>query len=141
MQVNVRFLLACELVSHTTERKLNIMGEFNLLANTQTPVVQPMMYIIGRIEASVTAGVQHSSQLIVTDEDGARIWESPLIPFAFRKASIAGLPMRADLVYQIGGMMFPKFGAYSFTLWINGVAQETAVVHVQQAGQGTPSAP
>lgn len=132
MQVTVRFLLACELVSRTAEGKLNLMGEFNRLTNPQLPVVQPMTYIAARIEANVTAGLQHAAQLIVTDEDGDVIWKSPTMPVTFQHPLQRGLPMRADIVLRIGGMMFPKFGTYSFTLWIDGTARETIAIFVQE---------
>lgn len=131
MQMTVRFILACELVNSTPEGKLNIMGEFNSLTNPHLPVVQPMMFIVGRVEASVTSGMQHAAQLIVADEDGAAVWTSPPLPFTFTKHPERGHPMRADMVFRLGGMVFPNYGPYAFTLWVDGTSQDTVVVFVQ----------
>lgn len=139
MQLHVKFLLLADLVSHTREGKLNVMGEYNAAINPSLPVALPMAYVAARVVASVTAGLTHSSQLIVTDQDGNVLWRGPLLPFAFGKPP-AGQDMRADLVYQIGGMVFPEYGPYSFTLWIDDVALETAVLHVQ-APQPSSTAP
>lgn len=132
MQMTVRFLLACELVSHTREGKLNIMGEFNRLANPTLPFALPMMFVVGRVDGSLTAGLRHAAQLIVTDEDGATIWKSPPVSFDFLKPEDRDFPIRSDLVFQIGGMVFPKYGSYSFTLWLDGTSRESIVVFAQQ---------
>lgn len=139
MQIEVRFLLACELVSHTREGKLNIMGEFNRLANPKLPFALPMMYVVGRVDGSLVAGLRHSAQLIVTDEDGAVIWKSPPIAFEFAKPGNRDHPMRANLIFQLGGMVFPKYGTYSFTLWIDGTSRETVLVFVQAPEAKAPA--
>ena len=130
MEIGVKFLLLAELVSQTTDGKLNIMGIFDGFEASTLPLILPQIQVVGRLEASHAAGDTHSAQLKVTDEDGAVIYESPIVPLQFLKALKKGWLMRADVAFRIGGLSLPNAGDYSVALWIDGIALGTARLNV-----------
>lgn len=133
MPVKVRFLMLADLVNQTEDGKLNIMGTFDFIMGAQEPVAHPRIFVVSTIEANVSAGFHHTAQLKIADEDGSDIFAGPIMPFEFGRPGAPGMPMRANFVLQLVGIVFPRFGDYSVTLWVNGVAAETATLYIKRA--------
>jgi hypothetical protein len=121
-------------VSQTTDGKLNIVGVFDTIRGPQAPVAHPLLYVVSSVEADVSAGFDHAAQLKIVDADGSEILASPVLPVRFTKPPSRGMPMRTSFIAQLAGVVFPRFGDYAVTLWLNGVAQESVTLYVRQLG-------
>ena len=118
-----KFILIADAVNISREGKLNIAGEFNAIFASQTPAGWPSMSIVARLEANAGEGVQHAAQFRITDEDGAKVFETPVLPIRFGRPNLPGAPIRADAVMNLAGLVLPRYGLYSVHVLVDGVAR------------------
>jgi hypothetical protein len=118
--LELKFALLADHVNITREGKLNLIGEFDKLFAQKVPAMHPMIFLVARFEASVSEGTEHRFAIGLYDEDGQAVLpKSPPIPMRFETQG-RGRPLRAQVITQLGGVRFPKYGAYEFHLLIDG---------------------
>lgn len=113
--------------------KLNILGEFNQITSTgPPPVIWPMFTLVARLEAPTVEGTQHKVGIDLVDGDGKSILPGRIEgPIKF-SAQGPGRPLRANLIAQLQGMIFPAFGTYEFHIIVDGRSVGTIPVHIVQ---------
>jgi hypothetical protein len=117
--MELKFALLADLVSETTEGKLNIIGEFNTLWTSKMPCLWPLCYLVARFEARVTEGTEHTFQYAVSHLNGteviARCEEISFKLVAIRPRQ----PLRGQIFVRLSPLQFREFGMYEFKLWVD----------------------
>ena len=132
--MDLKFALLADHVNETREGKLNIIGEFNLISAAQVPATHPLLFLVARFQASVSEGTEHELTIGLYDEDGqAALPQSPTFPIKFVPQG-RGLPLRAQVVAQLGGLRFDHFGSFEFHLLVNGRLEARVPLLVNQSG-------
>ena len=118
--MDLKFALLADHVNTTLEGKLNIIGEFNAISAARVPATHPFLFLVARLEASVSEGTEHELTIGIYDEDGQKVMpKSPTFPIKFKPQG-RGLPLRAQVVAQLGGLRFDHFGSFEFHLLVDG---------------------
>ena len=125
-----KFVLLADAANVSREGKLNITGEFNAVFSDKIPVGWPFLAVVGRLEANAGEGPSHAAQFKLTDDDGQTVFQTPLFPITLAKGA-PGTPTRADLVFGIAGLVFPRFGDYAMHLFVDGVQRGAVSVYVR----------
>ena len=130
--MDLKFALLADHVNRTSEGKLNIIGEFNAISAARVPATHSSLFLVARFEASVSEGTEHQLTIGLYDEDGKGVLpKSPTFPIKFVPQG-RGLPLRAQVVAQLGGLKFDHFGNFEFHLLVNGRIEATVPVSVSQ---------
>ncbi|MDQ2668182.1 MAG: hypothetical protein M3Z05_19600 [Gemmatimonadota bacterium] len=125
-----KFILIADTANISREGKLNIAGDFNAIFAQTEPIGWPIFSVVVRLEGSLSEGEDHAVQLKVSDDDGMSVFESAPFPIKFGKAG-RGMPTRADLVLPIAGLVFPRFGDHSVSIFVDGILRATTVLYVK----------
>lgn len=131
--MELKFALLGDAANESKEGKLNLIGEFNTIRSAGEPVGWPALALAARFEASVSEGTQHRFQIGLFDSDGQSILPlSGPLPLAFQNQG-PGRPLRGQVIIHLVGLMFPKFGDYSFHLLVDGRLLGEVPVYVMKA--------
>jgi hypothetical protein len=129
-----KFVLLADAVNASVEGKLNIAGEFNSIFSDQIPIAYPFFVVVARIEANAGEGLDHAAQFRITDDDGKKIVETPPFPMKFAKAA-PGMPVRANVLIQMAGVVFPRHGDYTVHILVDGVQRDETTMYVRKASE------
>jgi len=138
--MELKVLLTADTVNISREGKINIAGEFNSFHFGKMPGSWPLMSIFARFEAHLGEGLEHALQIKVTDQDGAAVLQSPVVEMKFKKLG-SGIPARADVIAQLAGITFPRYGDYTVHLFVDGVRRGDTTLYVRQRPPTTPALP
>lgn len=99
--------------------KLNILGSFDLLCSSTEPTVHPSCTIALRIRFSKVEEGAHKLRITLSDDDGQNIVPAMNGGFEINMAPEA-VSFAQNLIFNLQSLEFPKFGDYSFNLFLDG---------------------
>jgi hypothetical protein len=111
--------------------KLNILGTFDSIWAGQMPAVHPSCAVALRLRFLKIEEGTHRVRISIADEDGNAVIQpvEANVNIRFR----APLPsMAANMVLNLQGLKFPKFGEYSIDLAVDGRHEASLPLHVNQ---------
>jgi len=123
------------------EGKLNILGEFSVIWGPTLPLVWPAMQLVLRLEATAGEGPRHTLGIRVLTEDGQLVVPPVDVPADFGAPFRAGLPHRGNFIMGIAGAAFPRFGAYSFEILVDGHNVGSVPLYVLPIQERPPTRP
>lgn len=100
------------------EGKLNVLGEFNLIWSSETPVRWPYMVFVAVLEISDGEGEAFELELRIVSADGMLI-RSVEGRLELPRAEEPGEPRRVPIVLPIINAEFPEFDKYAVELRLN----------------------
>ncbi len=111
--------------------RLSILGSFEGIAASTAPIQRDRCSIAVRMRFDVTETGEHPIEVRFLDEGGKSI--GPTMGAEINVKIHAGRTSGAyNLVLNINGMIFPKFGNYTIQLWIDGVNRSSLPLLVAQ---------
>jgi len=138
--VEVDFATLADGVAQRPDGKLDIFGAgIDNISAVAVPTQHPQITLVIRFLLSRhEAETQHQLQVILMGDDGAEIartgGEVAISPDQVESLQ-AGRRLGVNVVMQFGGLIFPTFGAYQFSiLWDGNEARSAlplSVTHVQ----------
>jgi hypothetical protein len=121
--------------------KLSILGIFGTLGATAEPITHPKMCLVLVFQASRGDYGRVREWIVeVTDSDGRPV--SGRIGGEIRIDGTPEFPPIANIIVNFDNYTFPKFGTYSFTVFIDGDIKKELRLEVRrvQAQQSPPPA-
>ena len=118
--MNLRFALLADYAAVIEGGKLLVAGEFDRVVAPSLPATAPPFYLVARFDAQVSEGTEHRLRIHLVDADGHEVAPPAAeVPFPFGALG-PGRPLRGQVIVQINGAKFPKYGAYEFHLNVDG---------------------
>lgn len=139
MDVSVAALSDYALIDQ--QEKLSILGIFGTLGAMAEPVTHPKMCLVMVFQASRGDYGRVREWIVeVTDSDGRPV--SGRIGGEIRIDGSPEFPPIANIIVNFDNYTFPKFGTYSFTIFIDGDIKKELRLEVRQVGnEPTPQPP
>lgn len=126
--MQVGFALLVEHVTESRDGKLSLIGIFDEIQSESVPVLFPRIFAAVRLLARVSEGTEHTVQLVIVDEDGHEvISKSPPFPVRLVPRGPAA-PISAEIVAELVGVKFSRFGDYEFNVFVDGESAPLASV-------------
>ena len=128
--MEIEAFLLCDAATEQ-QGKLNILGAFDNLWVRQLPVKHPQCSIATRIRFERIEQGDHSVRIQIIDEDGQNI--APKLEGGIKVHPAAGVnSIVTNLVLNIHGLEFKKFGSYQIDLAVDGQIQATLPLRVTE---------
>jgi hypothetical protein len=140
MKVTVAVL--ADYTNVSKEGKLNILGIFDEVRGPRTPLRHPEMKLVLRLEVELAElNRKHSIEVRCMDADGVSLIELNG-EFAIRKAQ-EGMGTTASVNHVLGfqNIVFPHFGTFTFSVFIDGRLEATINLRVVKFGDEQPMLP
>lgn len=128
-----------EHASVNTAGKLTIAGTIDGISFQRRPglsendvvnIPLPPIYLVVVIEGSIADGLKHTHGLRIVDDDNETVLEKPDAgPFHFAVNKF-GRPMRAQLIFELQGLVVPRPGDYQFEFLVDGNVLTTLPLYV-----------
>ena len=129
--MNIELFVLCDAATDQ-QGKLNILGAFDSLWAKTVPVSHPQCAVALRIRFSKIEAGEHNIKINVIDEDG----QSVVSPFETKVnvgfANIKVTSVAANMILNLHGLKFQKFGEYSIDLAIDGRQEASLPFYVNQ---------
>ncbi len=129
--MNIELFVLCDAATDQ-QGKLNILGAFDSLWAKTVPVSHPQCAVALRIRFSKIEAGEHNIKINVVDEDG----QSVVPPFETKVnvgfANIKVTSVAANMILNLHGLKFQKFGEYSIDLAIDGRQEASLPFYVNQ---------
>ena len=129
--MNVEVFVLCDAATDY-QGKLNILGTFDSIWSKSIPAVNPHCALALRIRFSKIEEGEHSFKINIVDEDG-----QPVISPFETKLDIRSTDMKVgsiarNMILNLQGLKFEKFGEYSIDLAVDGRHELSAPLYVNQ---------
>lgn len=133
--------LAClaDAANLSQEKKLNVLGEFDVIWAEKVPVRWPILFFVAKFKASVGEGDTFSFVVRVLDDDGQLISTPMEFTTVATRQPDPGLQHSGAIIVGIRDATFKDYGTYSFDLVGNGSLLCSVPLHVRPR-VGTPQA-
>ncbi len=129
--MEIKTAVLADAANVSQEGKLNITGIFNLIHAGSFPVTWPLMVFVIRLEAHASEIGNHQIKIQIVDEDGGRLSEVQGA-LEIGPRDDPRYPAHSDIILQIANAQFPKPGAYSFDILIDGRYEHSARLVVRE---------
>lgn len=103
----------------TSEGKLNLLGEFNVIFAARVPFTWPRMFLVVKLETEPGEGERHKLRIRVIDQDGRQVTNEIQGDADFGQRFRPGLPLTGVLIFEIRAPTFANFGTYEFEIYAN----------------------
>ena len=124
----------------TREGKLNVMGIFDRLASRSVPVSHPQMTLVIRMEAhAAEAGRTHQLEVQCMDEDGGKVLTMEG-EFTVNEMGRNEPTTTCDHLLTLNGVTFQKFGAHTFSIFVDKDLKVQVPLIVDELAGSQPSA-
>jgi len=131
--MNIEAFLLCDAATDQ-QRKLNILGAFDVIWAKQLPVKHPACSIVTRIRFDNIEDGDHSIRIHIIDQDGKAIGPTPEGKISVRTGK--GFDSSAaNLILNLFGLEFEQYGKYRIDLAIDENIQASLPLWVNE----TPS--
>lgn len=129
--MNIETFLLCDAATHQ-QGKLNILGAFDAMFAKNLPAIHPACAIAVRIRFEKIEEGGHAVKILIIDEDGKSIGPELKgnINVRFRQDMDS---TTANLILNIQGLKFEKFGRYRIDLAIDGNVQASLPLRVDES--------
>ncbi len=130
--MNVELIVLCDAATEY-QGKLNILGTFDAIWARSIPAVHPLCAVALRLRFSKIEEGAHAIKINIIDEDGKSVIK-PLetnVNVQFQEAVLTSVAV--NMILNIQGLKFPKYGVYSIDLAIDGRHEASLPLYVNQA--------
>ena len=134
--MNIEAFLLCDAATDQ-QGKLNVLGAFDNVFAQKVPMQYPACAIAARIRFEKVEEGSHSIRIYIMDEDGASIGPKLDGNITVRVPDHFGTSV-ANLILNIRGLEFKKFGKYRIDLAVDGNIQASLPLRVNQAPSRPP---
>lgn len=118
--MELRIGVVADLVSTTSDGKVNLVGIFNRIYTSRVPAIHPLLYLFASFNARIVEGTEHRVQISLVDGDSQEVIpRTPSLPLPFAIVG-EGKPLLGQVIGQFPNVQFPDFGDYEFRLDIDG---------------------
>jgi hypothetical protein len=124
----------------SSDGKLNILGEFNCIWASNTPVTWPRMMYVARIELEPDDPKELDIQLSLLNPDSALVGPVIQLQGSLQGGGPIGTGGTAPVVLQVDGATFPEFGSYHFEMRVGGIQRARTYIHVLERPKPGPKA-
>lgn len=128
--MNIEAFLLCDAATQQ-QGKLNVLGAFDNIWAKQLPVKHPICSVVMRIRFEKIEDGNHSIKIQIIDQDGKKIG-----PKLEGNISVQTRPELdssvANLVLNIQGLKFEKYGQYRIDLAIDNQVKGSLPLHVRK---------
>jgi hypothetical protein len=129
--------LIAEAANTTSDGKLNILGEFNIILTTQFPMTYPSLALVFRLEADGSEPADHRFHVRLLDEDNNLVRPVGDGGMTLGPSGYEGIPRRIQGVIPIRMATFERAGTYTFEFLVDNDRPEMICppieLHVVQA--------
>ena len=112
--------------------KLNVLGCFDLLCSQAEPIYHPSCTIALRIRFSKVEEGKHSLRITLSDDDGQVVVPPMKGSFEVHMAPEA-VSFAQNLIFNLQSLEFPKFGDYSFNLFLDNKLIDSLPLYLRPA--------
>lgn len=120
--------------------KLTIVGVFDTLGATHTPVVHPQLCIVAKIRFDDIEAGRRQVRFTLTDFDGQDVLKPLDMPITAPAAPAAeAVGSVVNLVLNINGVTFSRFGEHSLDLSIDGVHIASTPLYLRRTATPPPA--
>lgn len=117
--MDVTLALLCDSANITAEGKLNVLGQFDIIAAVAFPVVHPLMHLVLRMNATpAEAGENRNLTIRLVDADGNTIGEVSG-PLVVPQLPGGGATPALQTIIPFPNVTFPEPGSYAFHIMID----------------------
>ncbi len=129
--MEVEYLLLCHSSARDARQRLSILGIFETLQSTHTPLV-----ITGEVVARILfsqdeQGSRHVFQAEIVNADGVKIIATDAVSFVVQ-SSLHDLPSAQDFRFDFTGGIVPNFGEYVLQMLLDGKVIKVTPLFAQQ---------
>jgi hypothetical protein len=128
--MNIEAFLLCDAATDQ-QGKLNVLGAFDNIFTQKTPVQYPACAVAARIRFEKVEEGEHSIRIYIMDEDGASVGPKLNGNITVRVPENVGTAV-ANLILNIHGLEFKRFGKYRIDLAVDGNIQASLPLRVNQ---------
>lgn len=126
--MRLKFALLADYAAMMEHGKLLLVGEFENVWSPVVPFQRGPFYLVGRFEAHVSEGTEHTLRIGMYDADGKEVAILlPDAPLRFTPGG-PGLPLRAQFIAQLAPQ-FPAYGEYGLHITVDGRTEEIVKVN------------
>lgn len=133
--MQVRLAVLAESANQSSDGKLNILGEFNLIWAAALPVVWPRLFLILKLEADLNDAPTKKLRIRVVDEDAHPVSHTLEGEADLTRRFRPGIPVIGVLILEFRNAVFSKTGTYEFEVTADGeplVSVPLYVIPVQE---------
>lgn len=128
--MNIEAFLLCDAATDQ-QGKLNVLGAFDNIFTQKTPVQYPACAVAARLRFEKVEEGEHSIRIYIMDEDGASVGPKLNGNITVRVPENVGTAV-ANLILNIRGLEFKRFGKYRIDLAVDGNIQASLPLRVNQ---------
>jgi hypothetical protein len=130
-KMEIEAFLLCDAATDQ-QGKLNVLGAFDNLWVRQLPAKHPQCSIAARVRFERIEEGDHAVKIQIIDEDGQNI--APKLEGTISVRTAPGIDSSAtNLILNIQGLEFKRFGSYQIDLAIDGQLQASLPLRVTEA--------
>jgi hypothetical protein len=134
--MNIEAFLLCDAATDQ-HGKLNVLGAFDNIFFQQVPAQYPACALAARVRFEKVEEGNHAIRIYIMDEDGASVGPKLDGGISVRVPDTVGTSV-ANLILNMRGLEFKKFGPYRIDLAIDGNIQASLPLRVSQAPNRRP---
>jgi hypothetical protein len=135
--IDSTLFLVADYANLTNDGKLNVMGIFTRLMATGFPTTHPEMFLVSQVTASPAEyGRPFKLAFKLLDEDA-----KPLVDIGFDQVvphGQAGEEVNINTLVRLNNVVFPKPGAYEFSVLVDWDVKQTLSIQVVQHNLPVP---
>jgi len=128
--MNIEAFLLCDAATESAG-KLNILGAFDTIFGRELPVVHAFCAVVLRIRFGRSEVGEHKVRIAFVDEDGTAVIP-PLDGALNFKLNEHATGACANLILNLSGVKFQKFGVFSIDLSIDGQYEKSLPLYIRQ---------
>lgn len=129
--MNLELMVLCDAATDSMG-KLNILGAFDSIYSNEETIQYPHCAVALRIRFKKIEDGEHKIKINIVDEDGKLV-----VPSMEASANISFPPnaesVAVNMVINIQGIKFEKFGRYSIDLAIDGRQESSLPLYIRKA--------
>lgn len=134
--MHVRLAVLADAANQSSDGKLNVLGEFNVIWASSLPVVWPRMFLVLKLEAEPGEPPKRRLRMRILDEDARPATGGIDTEVEFGGRFRAGMPLSGAFIFEFRNAAFPKHGTYEFEVAIDDRRIVTVPLYVLQAEEG-----
>lgn len=118
--MKVELFAACDFAADYAG-KLTLVGVFDSLGAAQVPVVHPHLSVVAKLRFEDSEAGSKSIRLSLADADGRPALAPIDLPIVAPTVPAAESSSLVNLVFNLGGIRFERFGEHALDLALDGV--------------------
>jgi hypothetical protein len=134
----VRLAVLAEAANQTSDGKLNILGEFNLIWAAAFPVSWPRIFLVLKLEVEPGDPPQQKLRIRILDEDANSIGPTLEGDVDLGRRFRSGIPVVGACMLEFRNALFPKAGTYEFEVTLGNELLTSVPLYVFFADQRQP---